>query len=368
MQFLTYELAQEIVGRTMKILNQNINVMNEEGVIIGSGERDRIDQLHTGALLVLEKGESMEIDDASAAEMKGARPGINLPILFNDQVVGVIGITGEPEQIRNYAQLVKMAAELVLEQSFLLERVQWKQRLQSEIVNQLIAEGDLNEESIKQRAGFLGMDVGCPRFAIVMEKMDDAQITTQGLIGAVQYEIGRNDLIGVSYNEEIVVLKAAGSKWGLNHFLERLQKISSENVRMGIGRVANQLNQLKASFSQAKNAIMVGSKLDPDRNCFPYEKYQLEIMLSKVIREEDKSAFSYYDNLLDQGRKGELIDTLEAYIREGGELNKIAESLFIHRNTLRYRLDKIAELTGKDPRDAKDLMELYMAKLQRDLS
>jgi carbohydrate diacid regulator len=50
-----------------------------------------------------------------------------------------VGITGEPKQIQNYAQLVKMAAELVLEQSFLLERVQWKQGLQSEIVNQLIS-------------------------------------------------------------------------------------------------------------------------------------------------------------------------------------------------------------------------------------
>lgn len=39
MQFLTRELAQEIVERTMSILNRNINVMNESGVIIGSGIR-----------------------------------------------------------------------------------------------------------------------------------------------------------------------------------------------------------------------------------------------------------------------------------------------------------------------------------------
>ncbi len=37
--FLSFELAQEIVERTMKILNKNINVMNEEGIIIGSGEK-----------------------------------------------------------------------------------------------------------------------------------------------------------------------------------------------------------------------------------------------------------------------------------------------------------------------------------------
>ncbi len=117
-QFLSYELAQEIVERTMKILNKNINVMNEDGIIIGSGEKERINQVHDGALLVLKKGKSVVIDEKSAAGLKGAKPGINLPIQFNNQIIGVVGITGEPEQIQNYAELVKMAAELVLEQSF----------------------------------------------------------------------------------------------------------------------------------------------------------------------------------------------------------------------------------------------------------
>lgn len=53
MQFLTSELAQEMVERTMHILHQNINVMNADGVIIGSGERKRIGQKHDGARLVL---------------------------------------------------------------------------------------------------------------------------------------------------------------------------------------------------------------------------------------------------------------------------------------------------------------------------
>lgn len=42
--FLSFEPAQEIVERTMKILNKNINVMNEEGIIIGSGEKERINK------------------------------------------------------------------------------------------------------------------------------------------------------------------------------------------------------------------------------------------------------------------------------------------------------------------------------------
>ncbi|PAD23100.1 CdaR family transcriptional regulator [Terribacillus saccharophilus] len=366
MQFLTDELAQEIVKRTMKILNSNINVMNNEGVIIGSGDSERINQFHAGALLVLEKGESVEIDHTSVLGMEGSRPGINLPIRFGDLVVGVIGITGEPEQIRNYAQLVKMAAELVLEQSFLLERVQWKQRAQSEIVNQLISEEGLDEEVIKERAGLLGINLELPRIAIVMKESNHTETLNQRLVTALQYEISKDDLMGITFNNDIVILKAAPKN--VDAFLERLSKVSSGDILIGSGGLAEHIKQLKSSFDQAKRAILVGSKLRPDMSFYRYEDYQLETILAKLARDEDKDIFSYYRQLLDQGRKGELIHTLEAYIRESGELSKTAESLFIHRNTLRYRLDKITELTGKDPRNAKDLMELYMAKLLHDIS
>lgn len=371
MQFLTYELAQEIVERTMKILNRNINVMNHEGIIIGSGDTERINQLHDGALLVLKKGESVVIDKSLAAGMKGSRPGINLPIRFSNQIVGVVGITGDPEQIQNYAQLVKMAAELVLEQSFLLESVQWKQRLQSEIVNQLISEEGLNEEWIKERAGFLGINLEKPRIAIVLEQPNNTETSKQKLIRSVQYEMGKSDLIGVTFNNEIVVLKEATeneSKRNLTSLLRRLLKASGDKVFIGGGSLAKSIIEFKSSFQHAKRAIKVGSKLHPDANLYHYEDYRLEVMLAKLAEDElDKNAFSFYERLLDQGKKGELVHTLEAYIREGGELNKVAESLFIHRNTLRYRLEKITELTEKDPRNVKDLIELYTAKLYYDI-
>lgn len=371
MPFLTSELAQEIVERTMKILNKNINVMNHEGVILGSGDSERINQLHDGALLVLQHGESVEIDKTKAAGMKGSKPGINLPIRFNNQIVGVIGITGEPDQIRNYAQLVKMAAELVLEQSFLLERVQWKQRLQSEIVNQIIAEEGLNEEWIKERAGILGIDLDQPRRAIVLQQPGYTEASIQAFVRSIQYEIGKADLIGVTFNNEIVVLKTDDGQETnreLTPLLKRFQKASGSKVWIGSGSTAKTIKALKTSFQQAKGAILAGSKLQPEANFHCYEDYRLEIMLAKLAQEEqDHNPFSFYDALLDQGQKGELVHTLEAYIKEGGELNKIAESLFIHRNTLRYRLDKITDLTNKDPRNVKDLMELYMAKLLHDI-
>ncbi len=367
MQFLTQELAQEIVERTMKILNKNINVMDENGIIIGSGERERLNQIHDGALLVLRNAESVEIDDKKASKLKGSKPGINLPIRFNNQIVGVVGITGKPDQIRNYAELVKMAAELVLEQSFLLERVQWKQRLQSEIVNQLISGGQVNDAWVKERSGFMGVDLEQRRTAIVFQPSDYAESENQKLINAIHYELGKQDLIGTTFNHEIVILKT-GSQSEQSAFIKRLFSLANGKGIIASGCSADNIKEVRVSFQNALRLLQLGPILKPEADFYCYEDFRLEVILSQLAQtEQTAKALPFYERLLEQDKKGELAHTLAMYIKESGELNKIADQLFIHRNTLRYRLDKITELTGRDPRNIRDLMELYIAKLARDL-
>ena len=53
-------------------------------------------------------------------------------------------------------------------------------------------------------------------------------------------------------------------------------------------------------------------------------------------------------SLLAYDSKEQLIQTLESYFRHNGNLSQAAESLFVHRNTLIYRMERIAEITGLD--------------------
>jgi carbohydrate diacid regulator len=117
---LDTKMAQDIVARTMRIIDTNINVMDARGRIIGSGDRERIGELHEGALLVLSQGRVVDIDDAVAKHLHGVRQGINLPLRLEGEIVGVIGLTGEPESLRKYGELVCMTAEMMLEQSRLM--------------------------------------------------------------------------------------------------------------------------------------------------------------------------------------------------------------------------------------------------------
>ena len=68
----------------------------------------------------------------------------------------------------------------------------------------------------------------------------------------------------------------------------------------------------------------------------------------------------------DEERYADLISTLEAFIRLHGSVNAVARDLFLHRNTVRQRLRRIAQLTKADLTDANDRLALHLALLGRD--
>ena len=137
---LDHDLAQDIVDRAMAILPYNVNVMDSQGLILGSGEPERINTRHEGAQLVLANGRVVEIDAQTAVHLKGVQPGINLPLLLDQRLIGVLGITGEPEQLRTYAELVRMTAEMLVGQRNQQAEQQWRRQRCDDLLALLLSE------------------------------------------------------------------------------------------------------------------------------------------------------------------------------------------------------------------------------------
>lgn len=137
---LDHELAQDIVDRTMAILPYNVNVMDNQGLILGSGEPERINTRHEGAQLVLANGRVVEIDGQTAKHLKGVLPGINLPLMHDQRLIGVLGITGEPDGLRTYAELVRMTAEMLVSQRHQQAELQWRRQRCDDLLALLLAD------------------------------------------------------------------------------------------------------------------------------------------------------------------------------------------------------------------------------------
>jgi len=120
-------------------------------------------------------------------------------------------------------------------------------------------------------------------------------------------------------------------------------------IRCGVGSPTTNINLWHKSFREAGLALDMATRLDKDKPLYYPELsiYRL-IMLLENNPELRDFQNDVLGSLLAQGGKNNFIETLEAYFEQKGNLTQTAEMLYIHRNTLSYRLDRIAEIAGWD--------------------
>ena len=145
--------------------------------------------------------------------------------------------------------------------------------------------------------------------------------------------------------------------------LEEALRVGGENrVVIGIGTVAMHLRELAKSYKEAQIAIEVGKVFDTEKYVINYENlgigrliYQLpttlcEMFLMEVFKKNPIDS-------LDQ----ETLFTIHKFFENNLNVSETARKLFVHRNTLVYRLEKIKKLTGLDLREFDDAITFKVA-------
>jgi carbohydrate diacid regulator len=371
--YLTEQLAQEIVDRTMAILPYNINVMDHEGKIIGSGDKRRLSKQHDVAREVLKRKETIEIHLDDIQQWQGVKEGINLPIVFQGETLGVVGITGDPEEARGYGELVKLTTEMIIEQSFLQKQLQLDERLKEEIVHQLINGSNLDDDLIYEKAKAIKIDLTIPRVLIVLRSKDHKNQRNQKIEQLVNDMKEKGDLIVRTYTGEMVLLKkilVREERWDQDQtihtiriWVSQLQKVDPL-VKLAVGSYYPTYKKLHQSYKEAKDTLLVGETLAPEQSFYLYEDFSLYVYMNELAKAIENNPFSnLIKKLKREDELGDLHKTLEVYIKENGKAINTANELFIHRNSLQYRLERIKEITGKNPRNYQDLFELYLSHI-----
>jgi sugar diacid utilization regulator len=140
-------------------------------------------------------------------------------------------------------------------------------------------------------------------------------------------------------------------------FLERLRKIQADiagSVSIGVSSVCEGEAAFVDGFAEAQQALLGTIVLRGQPTVLSYEelgayKYLLRIALDGGIRDVTVDAVSKLADY-DAERGSQLVTTLEEFLRRHGNISATSEALFVHPNTLRQRLRRIAELSGLDLR------------------
>ena len=137
-----------------------------------------------------------------------------------------------------------------------------------------------------------------------------------------------------------------------NSIVDTLNSEYYVNVSIGIGTVVDNIKDLAKSFKEAQVAIEVGKVFDTEKNVISYEDlgigrliYQLPTTLCEMFLQE------VFKNGSLESLDRETLTTILAFFDNNLNVSETSRKLFVHRNTLVYRLEKIRKLTGLDLRE-----------------
>ncbi|RKL63572.1 hypothetical protein DXT63_06195 [Thermoanaerobacteraceae bacterium SP2] len=402
---LTSTLATDIVEKIGNIICYNINIMNHLGIIIASTNPKRINTYHKGAEEVIKTGKIIEITEEIAKNSQGVQEGVNLPVSFNNKIVGVVGITGNPSIVRQYGELVKSMVELMLQQTFLTEQITLERNARERFIYDLIHANFYDEEQVLLRGKIFGYDLTIPRLCIVFnvnsfnnslkqwikKYQADSKVFIQDLYNNIPkfinnyFPLKKQDIFLSLGNGDFIILLAVKDVKNIkdvvkqiaiycNNTIDKIKENLEIEIIVGIGSCYSSISDLSKSYNEALKAIKIGRvvmHLITDNNLnknnvFFYNNLGIYLLIDSLPDEAIEEFMKKYlrinqnlTNLLDPTLKETLLKFFECDLN----VSRTSREMYIHRNTLIYRLDKIYSLTGRDPRIFSDAVDLKIGLL-----
>jgi carbohydrate diacid regulator len=373
---LTSTLAQQIAGETSAIVGFNILITDTEGIVIGSGDTDRVGSFHEASLEVLSTHQAATHSAAQARALQGVRPGVTLPILLSGQAVGTVGITGSPGQVTRFGLMVQRQTEILLHESLLLRSRLLRERVLEELVRDITTFDPelVDAEPILDRAREQHLDLSAARVVVVVEVLQRARADDEhgsllpNALRLLRDCFSHPQSIATSGAADRYVVLARLGRGGRDEVVtlahqcvEQFRDRHDADVAIGIGSTAGDLAGLRTSHQDAIDAVRLGSR-DSARRVTVVDAVRVPQLVASVgHRARERYAAAVAGKLRDQPDWVNLRDTVLAWCESGFSLVRAAERLQIHRNTLVYRLEKLEELQGWQDRSGRDYLALYLA-------
>ena len=381
------QLASVVTDRIAELLYAPVFVTNERGVVITSSEPDRV-----GRSLGWEIGES-----AIASFLR-------IP-LRHEAESGEI-LVGEPVNRETISpRLAQALVELVINQST-QNHLPSQHELKNELIDDLLHDRFEDESVIWNRAKRLGIDLNQPRAVILIDAANyiihTALEQNSGIVEQQRAQVVINSLVSFFHlpndticaylgQGEVAVLKASNSKnldrWadcndvaeGLSSswanlaalkraadaLLVRLRNDTGTTINLGIGRYHPGIRGLARSYEDAGAALSLGRRFQGNNRVHCLGELGIAAFVGVADEATKVDLAKYLLSPLDHEQ--ELLSTLDSFFAEDCCPSATAKRLSIHRNTLSYRLDKIASLTGLDPRKFDDAVQMRLCLLLRSL-
>ncbi len=281
-----------------------------------------------------------------------------------EDVLGVLvlidpdGRAGERERLALEHGATVLSVELLRQR----ELAEVELRIGRALIDELLAGAD--DDGARRHARAMGYDVERPHRVVVVENPRPGP--EEGLVHAVRRAariLGAGTLV-MARGREVVLLADAEVHWDRLHAVV-LGESERRRCRIGVGGSCADVAGFPRSYREARFALRLQDATIPGDRALSFDDLGVYRLLAEVrdLRDIERFARDWLGALIayDEHRGAELVTTLDRYLESGRSHEAATAVLAVHRSTLKYRLRRIAEISGHDLGDPGVRFNLQLA-------
>ncbi len=339
---MAWRMLQNTILQMKEATDRTIGVMNVAGEVVACTDQSLKGSLRESALDALEEmiGSYIVFDGDTYKPV--ATPGARFEY--------VVFVSGEDEYARSLAVMASLAIGNA-------KKYYDEKHDRATFIKNIILDNILSGD-IYMKANELRLPLDVPHIVYLIRQVDGADTAAVDIVSNMFPDKDKDYVVSVS-ETEIAVISETTEDTETKEFIKVAESIRDTlkaellaKTEIGIGKIAPSLKDIAVSYKEAQSAINVGKMFDTERDVMSYENlgigrliYQLPTTLCQMFLSE-----VFKDNSLEQ-LDSETLMTIQKFFENNLNVSETSRNLFVHRNTLVYRLEKIKKITGLDLRE-----------------
>ena len=359
MSILEPALAQKFIDKIAKHLEYNLNIMNDKGVIIASKDPSRIGNFHQVAYEML-NGTLRSGIVKEGQKYLGTIPGVNLFIDYKNKHMGVICVSGNPDTVNTFSELVKISMEAMLEYEFHMERERAKENKAEQFLYYLLLEENVDISIANTMSEELEIKKDILRTCIIIKY--NSEYSSSKIVEALVNAEGHSnqDIITIAKNDDILMFKAINIERTeaikdyrqiiteyINDFIKKLSDENKENkMSLTVGSLQDDIGKYRESYLHAQE---LGLQIKGKKGICFFNDHILDYCRRIATIKAYDNIFRVYNSLFNEQERKSIAEMVEVLSKNNYNIVNSSKELFIHRNTLLFRLNKIKDELNIDP-------------------
>lgn len=350
------DLARKFIEQITQYTDYNINIMNEQGYIIASRDTKRIGTFHEVAYFIVTGKEDMVVTSGEH-DYPGVRPGINMVINIDGKREGVVGVTGVPEEIKPIALIIKMSIEAMLkyekQQAELLRRQNRKERFLSLLIHEEYPDPVILR-SVARQLNYSEEMIRIPILCTLLDGFAEPflEVVKQG------DHHSKEDISFVLDEARILIFKTmpaddeemfADYKYLIKEYLRnalRWLKQQGKSCRYFSGSFQTSFSQYYFGYQHCK---WLEETVDSGLNFAFFYDFSGLYLQSVMPMNEMQRMFHVYEKNLEDNFVQSYLEIIGVLMKTNWNLAEASRELFMHKNTLLYRYNKIKDRLNVNP-------------------